>query len=134
MHQQLLDQLLRAAQHEAQQQGVPITVTLVDIGGHVQAVQRHEACSYFALESSRQKAVTASQLRLPSHMVGDLSQQFPALAASFQANPVISGLPGGLPITWNGAVIGGLGIAGGNFEQDRTIAEAALASLTTRPE
>ena len=133
MHQQLLDQLLRAAQHEAQQQGVPITATLVDTGGHIQAVQRHEGCSYFALESSRHKAVTASQLRMPSHMVGELSQQFPALAASFQANPDISGLPGGLPITWNGAVVGGLGIAGGNFEQDRAIAESAVASLTTQP-
>jgi glc operon protein GlcG len=131
MHQQLLDQLLRAAQLEAQQHGLSITVTLVDTGGHVQAVQRHDGCSYFALESSRQKAVTASQLRMPSHVVGELSLQFPALAASFQANPVISGLPGGLPITRNGAVVGGLGIAGGNFEQDRTIAEAAVASLTT---
>lgn len=132
MHQELLNQLLHAAQQEALRQGLPVTVTLVDTGGHVQAVVRQEGCSYFALESSRHKAVTASQLRMPSHVVGELSQQFPALAASFQTNPLISGLPGGWPIAWGGAVVGGLGIAGGNFEQDRAIAEAAVASLSTQ--
>lgn len=129
MNQALITQIIQAAQQEARRQGVPITVTLVDTGGRVQAVLRDEQCSYFALDSSRQKAVTASQLRMPSQVVGELSQQFPALAASFASNAEISGLPGGLPIRWQGAVVGGLGVAGGNFEQDRLIAEAALAQL-----
>jgi glc operon protein GlcG len=129
MNQALITQLAHAAQQEAQRQGVPITVTLLDTEGRGQTVLRDENCSYFALESSRQKAVTASQLHIPSGMVGELSQQFPALAASFGDNPEISGLPGGLPIRWQGAVVGGLGVAGGNFEQDRLIAEAALAQL-----
>ena len=129
MNQALIFQLTQAAHQEAQRQGVPITVTLVDTGGRVQAVLRDENCSYFALESSRQKAVTASQLRIPSQVVGELSQQFPALADSFDGNTEISGLPGGLPIRWQGAVVGGLGVAGGNFEQDRLIAEAAVAQL-----
>ncbi len=73
MHQQLISQLLEAALHEAQQLGVPVATTLVDTGGHVRAVLREEACSYFALESSRLKAVTASQLRIPSHVVGEIS-------------------------------------------------------------
>jgi len=120
--------VLAAAQHEADQQQVAITVTVVDIGGHVRAVVRQEECSYFGLESSRQKAVTASQLRLPSHVVGDLGQQFPALQASFAANPAISGLPGGFPLVIDGAVVGGVGIAGGNFEQDRAIGAAATAA------
>jgi len=92
-------------------------------------VLREEGCSYFALESSRQKAVTASQLRIPSHVVGELGQQFPALEASFRGNADISGLPGGFPITWQGSVVGGLGVAGGNFEQDRLIGAAAVAGL-----
>ena len=129
MNHDLVLQLTQAAHQEAQRQGVPITVSLVDTGGHVQAVLRDEACSYFALESSRQKAVTASQLRLPSHMVSELSQKFPALAVAFAGNAEVSGLPGGVPIRWQGAVVGGLGVAGGNFEQDRLIAEAALATL-----
>ncbi|MGY3087706.1 glc operon protein GlcG [Hymenobacter sp. UYAg731] len=129
MQQSLINQILQAAQEAAGQLNLAITLTLVDAGGHVRAVLRQEGCSYFALESSRRKAVTASQLRIPSHVVAELGQKFPALEASFRTNPDILGLPGGFPVHWQGAVVGGLGISGGNFEQDRTIGEAALAGL-----
>ncbi|WP_332369542.1 GlcG/HbpS family heme-binding protein [Spirosoma telluris] len=95
----------------------------------MRAVIRQKGCSYFALESSRQKAVTSSQLKLPSHVVGEIGQKFPLLQASFVANPVISGLPGGFPIQWENEVVGGLGIAGGHFEQDQSIGNKAIASL-----
>ncbi|AMJ65698.1 GlcG/HbpS family heme-binding protein [Hymenobacter sp. PAMC 26628] len=129
MTQALLEAVLFAAQQEAQRQQLSITVTVVDTGGHVRALVRHEGCSYFALESSRLKAVTASQLRLPSHVVGELGQKFPALQASFATNPAISGLPGGFPLVWQNAVIGGVGIAGGNFEQDQAIGAACAAAI-----
>lgn len=125
MTQAHIDSLLTIVQQEAQRQCVAVTVTIVDNGGHIRAVVRQQDCSYFALESSRAKAITASQLRLPSHVVGNLGQQFPALQASFATNPVISGLPGGFPLLCDGQVVGGIGIAGGNFEQDQSIAAAA---------
>lgn len=131
MKQELIDQLFLAAVQEAKQQGLLITVTVVDTGGHLRAVQRQEGCSYFALESSRQKAVTASQLRMPSHVVGEVGQKFPLLQASFKANADISGLPGGFPLLWDGIVVGGLGVAGGNFDQDQAIGAAAIAILLT---
>ena len=37
---------------------------------------------------------------------------------------------GGFPIKINGRVIGGIGVSGGNVEQDITVAKAALAVLT----
>ena len=131
MQQEIIDQILRHARQEAQKQGVPITVTIVDMGGHVCAVLRQEGCSYFALESSRQKAVTASQLRIPSHVVGEMAQKFPSLQASFSANRDVSGLPGGFPVVWQQVVVGGVGIAGGNFEQDQRIGQATVAALVT---
>lgn len=129
-----IEAVLLAAQQEAQRQSIPVTVTVVDTGGHVRALVRQEGCSYFALESSRLKAVTASQLRLPSHVVGELGQKFPALQASFATNPAISGLPGGFPLVWQDTLMGGVGVAGGNFEQDQAVGAAgiaALAQLTT---
>ncbi|MBO0935465.1 heme-binding protein [Fibrella sp. HMF5335] len=130
MQQQLIDQLIKAARQASQQQGIAITITLVDTGGHICAVWRQEGCSYFALESSRQKAVTASQLRIPSHVVGELGQKFPTLQTSFSSNKDISGLPGGFPVMWQQSLVGGLGISGGNFEQDQAIGSAVVASLT----
>jgi uncharacterized protein GlcG (DUF336 family) len=37
---------------------------------------------------------------------------------------------GGYPIAANGAVLGGLGLSGGNWEQDQQAAEAALRALS----
>ncbi len=129
MTQAFLEAILLAAQQEAQRQHIPVTVTVVDTGGHVRALVRQEGCSYFALESSRLKAITASQLRIPSHVVGELGQKFPALQASFVTNPAISGLPGGFPLVRENGVVGGVGIAGGNFEQDQAIGAAAVAAV-----
>lgn len=127
MTQAFVEAVVAAAQQEAQRHQVPVTVTVVDTGGHVRAVARQEGCSYFALDSSRLKAITASQLHLPSHVVGELGQKFPALQASFGSNPAISDLPGGFPLLLHGAVVGGVGVAGGNFEQDQAIGSAAAA-------
>ena len=38
-------------------------------------------------------------------------------------------LPGGLPIIVDGHVIGGIGVGSGTGEQDREVANAALAAL-----
>jgi glc operon protein GlcG len=38
-------------------------------------------------------------------------------------------LPGGLPIIIDGHVIGGIGVGSGTGEQDRQVANAALAAL-----
>lgn len=91
MKQELIDQLLLVTSQEANRLGLPITITVVDTGGHVRAMLRQEGCSYFALESSRHKAITASQLRLPSHIVGEMGQKFPALQASFMLMPTYPG-------------------------------------------
>jgi len=123
-----MEAVLTAGRQEAERQRVPVTLTIVDTGGHVRAVWRAEGCSYFALGSSRVKAITALQLCLPSHVVGEISQQFPVLQASFAANPEITGLPGGFPLQRGGVVVGGLGVAGGNFEQDQRIALVAAGA------
>ena len=38
-------------------------------------------------------------------------------------------LAGGFPIVQNGAIVGGLGISGGDFIQDKTIGEKALTAI-----
>ena len=131
MDQALIDQALTAGLAMAAQLNVPATITIVDTGGHLRALVRQADCSYFALESSRKKAVTASQLKIPSATIGTISQQVPQLQAAFAANSEITGLPGGVPIRVHGQVVGGLGAAGGDFKQDQQIAEAAAAAFTT---
>ena len=129
MEQFLIDQLMHAALREGRAAGVPITVSVVDDGGHLRAMVRQEGCSYFALESSRKKAVTSSQLKLPTHVLAEIAQKMPSLQATFSANTEVWLLPGGFPIRHEGQVAGGLGVAGGDFVQDRTVAEKAVQAV-----
>ena len=112
---------------EATVQTIPISISIVDDAGRLVAFMRQEGCSYFAIEASRKKAITASQLKAPTHALADAAQKNPALQAAFTKNDEILTLPGGLPIVQNGKVVGGLGVAGGDFNQDKTIAEKAFA-------
>ena len=130
MNQEVIQKLIQAAIHEAGQLKVSITVSIVDMGGHMVALQRMEACSFLALESSRKKAITASQLNSPTHVLGDIEQKISALQRAFDKDLTLLTLPGGFPITFAGQIIGGLGVAGGDFEQDKLIAQKAVQSLS----
>ena len=55
----------------------------------------------------------------------ELSQQLAAASEVFVA------LPGGLPITIDGVVVGGIAVGGTSAANDVTIAQAALDSLTS---
>jgi len=126
MTQDLINQLLHRALDEASRLNISITVSVVDNGGHLLALLRQENCSYFGIEASRKKAVTASQLKLPTHMLIEISKQFSELKNSLDNNKDIELLPGGFPIRLDELVVGGIGISGGNFDQDKSIAEYSL--------
>ena len=129
MKTEFINKLLQTAIDEGNRLDVPITISIVDSGGHLVAVLRQENCSYFALESSRKKAVTSSQLKVPSHVLGDVLIKFPELIKSLDNNKDIELLAGGFPIIINNITIGGIGIAGGNFEQDRVIGECVIKMM-----
>ena len=53
----------------------------------------------------------------------------PAGTASFLAQPHMTLLGGGMPITVDGGIVGGVGASGGTADQDVEIAQAGLAAL-----
>lgn len=76
------------------------------------------------------KAKTAFLFKCPSHVLRTITEQVPILT------PVIAQVPGdacmlegGLPLQLEGKIIGGVGVSGGNFEQDLLIANAFIESL-----
>ena len=128
MTEETINTILTTALNEAKALKIPITVSIVDLGGHLMALQRMEGCSFFGIEVSRKKAVTAAQLKTPTHILSDITQKIPELQKAFDKNADILTIAGGFPIFQNGQVIGGLGISGGDFNQDKLIAEKAVAA------
>ena len=56
-------------------------------------------------------------------------QDQPTQIASFTTTPRVTLLPGGLPISVGGVLIGGIGVGGGTGDQDVLVAQAALSKV-----
>ena len=129
MKQDLINRIINAALAEADNLKIAITISLVDLGGHLTALRRTENGSFFGIEVSKKKAITASQLKMPTHVLADIGQKIPDLQKAFDKDLNILTLAGGFPIVIDGVLVGGLGISGGDFNQDKTIGEKALQAI-----
>ena len=117
--------LLNAAMAKAREMNVPECISVVDAGGHLLAFARMDGAFALSIDTSLVKAMTAASYGVPT---GDIAAGIDIkLAIATQGKRV--NLPGGLPIVVDGHVIGGIGIGSGTGEQDRQVANAALAAL-----
>ena len=70
---------------------------------------------------------------MPTHVLAGVAQSGQPLFGIHNADGgriVVFG--GGFPLTYEGAIIGGIGVSGGSVEQDMQCAEAGLERLQTR--
>lgn len=118
--------LVQRVLDEAATQSRPVAVVVVDQGGHPVASARGDGVGYVANDFARQKAVTSATFGTPTTALADAMGQDPLLADAFAASPDLLLLPGGFPVTVDGACVGGVGIAGGHYHQDQAVGEAAL--------
>ena len=117
--------LLSAAMAKAAEIGVPECISIVDPGGHLLAFARMDGAFVQSIDSSLMKAMTAASYGEPT---GNIAAGIDIkLAIATQGKRI--NLPGGLPIFIDGHVVGGIGVGSGTGEQDRIVAEAALAAL-----
>lgn len=106
-----MDVALRIAQaaiKQCRKEGVQIAVTVVDRGGHAQAVLRDTLAMDITLPISKQKAHTAMSFNAP------LSQLEDRFTKPFQVAK-LDGLiiaAGGVPINIGGNIMGGIGVSG----------------------
>jgi glc operon protein GlcG len=117
--------LINAAMAKAAEIKVPECICIVDAGGHLLAYARMDGAFTMSYESALVKAMTAASYGLPT---GNIAAGIDIkLAIATQGKRV--NLPGGLPVIVDGHVIGGIGVGSGTGEEDRIVANAALAAL-----
>jgi glc operon protein GlcG len=117
--------LLNAAMAKAAEIKVPECICIVDAGGHLLTYARMDGAFTMSYDSALVKAMTAASYGIPTGNIAagiDLK-----LAIATQGKRV--NLPGGLPIIINGYLVGGIGVGSGTGEEDRIVANAALAVL-----
>jgi uncharacterized protein GlcG (DUF336 family) len=113
---------------ESFKQGLPVTVTVIDIHGNVVLTHRMTGAPAFSLELAERKAYTSALVGMRTADLAPLVEPgadlYPLLAVS---GGRYSAIGGGVPVTSDGEVIAGVGVSGGSIEQDVAIVEAAMS-------
>jgi len=125
--------MMAAAIAKAEGYGIAVTVAIVDAGGHLLHLERMDGGRFHTIHSSTVKAVCSASNKRPTTTQGAQAQDLDtlhALGLSLAAGPERwTAMEGGFPIHFDGECVGGIGISGGDWEQDQEIAKASLAAV-----
>lgn len=129
----IADALAAGAQHRFK----PLTVVVLDAGGHLLAAARQDGASNNRFEIAQGKAYGALALGMGSRAIMERAEQqayFIAAATAALGGRLIP-VPGGVLVRdQDGTVIGAVGISGDSSDNDETAASTAIgaAGLTAQ--
>ena len=116
-----------AAEAEALKNNWPVTIAIVDDGGHLLWLQRLDGAAAVSSHIAPSKARTAALGRRESKVYEDVIN---GGRTSFLSAPTIDGLlEGGVPIMKDGQCLGAVGVSGVKSTEDAQIARAGIAAL-----
>lgn len=125
--------MMAAAMEEARRIGVAVSVAVVDGGGHLLAFERLDGGRFHSVHSATTKAVTAASNRRPTGTRGAQGQELDtvhALGLALAAGPARwTAMEGGVPVLVGDECLGGVGVSGGDWQQDEAVARAAVAVI-----
>ena len=116
-----------AAEAEARANAWPVTIAVVDDGGHLLWLQRLDGAAPLSAHIAPAKARTAAIGRRESRVYEEMINQG---RFSFLSVPEIDGmLEGGVPIMVDGHCVGAVGVSGVKSTEDAQIAKAGIGAL-----
>ncbi|CAG2145382.1 GlcG/HbpS family heme-binding protein [Cupriavidus plantarum] len=126
--------MVDAAVAKAKDIGVLESICIVDDGGYPLLLERMDGARITGPQIAWNKAFTAAGHKRSTHLF-NTAPNGPALPGneafgiqwSFEGKFAV--FVGGFPVVVNGEVIGGVGLSGGNGEQDTACGVAALEAL-----
>lgn len=125
--------LMAGAEAHAETIGVPMCIAVTDEAGQLIAFQRMEGGKVTSTTIAIDKAFTAAGAKKATHEYGAASQPG---APAYGINSAIAGrlmvVGGGLPVLWDGQVVGGIGVSSGSPSQDQAVAQAGIDEWMSR--
>ena len=119
--------IAQAAEAEALAQQWPVTIAIVDDGGHLLWLQRLDGAAAISAHIAPAKARTAALGRRESKVYEDVINQG---RMSFLSAPLLEGmLEGGIPVMVDGQCVGAVGVSGVKSNEDAQVARAGIAAL-----
>jgi uncharacterized protein GlcG (DUF336 family) len=114
-----------ASEAEAEKSGSTVVIAVVDDGGHILLLERLDDTQVASVEVGIGKARTAAIFRRPSKVFEDQVRDGRLAALTL---PGATPLQGGVPIEFEGKVIGAIGVSGNTPQEDEDIAKAGAAA------
>lgn len=106
----------------------PLTIAVIDAGGHLVALQREDGTSNLRAEIAQGKAKGAIAMGLGSRALFNRAQEQPYFIDAMNAlnGGALVPVPGGVLIRRDGVLIGAMGITGDSSDNDEACAVAAI--------
>jgi glc operon protein GlcG len=117
-------QIAAAAEAEAKKRGSTVVIVVVDDGGYPLVLLRLDDTQVASVEVGIGKARTAAIFRRPSAV---FEEQVKNGRVAALALPGATPLQGGVPIIYEGKVVGAIGVSGNTPQEDEDIAKAGAA-------
>ena len=121
--------LVMAAEAEAKKIAIPMAIAIVDNAGHLVMFSKMDNTQTASIFVSQDKAVSSATYRRPTKVFQD------GLAGGGVGLRILqlrgaNSVDGGIPITVEGKIVGGIGVSGGTVDQDFQVAKAGLDGLS----
>lgn len=119
--------LIAGARAKATEIGVPMCIAITDEGGNLIAFERMDSGKVTSITIAIDKSYTASAAKKATHEYGVASQPgAPAYGIGSSIGGRLMVVGGGLPVSFDGEVVGGIGVSSGTPDQDRQVAQAGI--------
>lgn len=122
-------EIVNRAEEKAIEIGVRVCIAVVDDGGNLVEFRRMTGAPILSIEIAINKAFTSIAFGIPTGQWYHLIKDEPALLYGIVHTPKLVIFAGGLPIKYEGKIIGGIGVSGATSQQDEEIAKAGISFL-----
>ncbi len=120
------EKVIAAAKAEAKANNWKMVIAVVDDGGHLIAMERMDGAQLGSIDVAPGKAKTALNFLRPTKHWEETSKTRPAVLT---ITPTAVLIEGGVPVVYQGQVIGAVGVSGASSVQDAQVAEAGVRAL-----
>lgn len=132
MNLSLAKELIGEVEKKAAEIGVNAVVAVSNEAGNIVAVECMDNAYIASYDVAVNKAFTVVALKMSTIALKPLAQPNQSLyGIQFTNNGRIVIFGGGDPLTYNGVIVGGLGVSGGTEEQDTMLSEYGASIFNT---
>ena len=124
------NRLIAGARAKAIEIGVPMCVAITDESGNLIAFERMNGGKITSINLAIDKSFTAVGIQKGTDALGEVNQPgMPAHGISSTLGGRMVTIAGGLPVKFEGQVVGGVGVSSGSPAQDYEVALAGVLAF-----